>query len=106
MIELHPELARTIVNDLPAGIAVIDNAGRVVWGNIALSELLQRDASDIIGRSAESLTLPIPPSDEQDISNGKTSCSREWPPDRSVEICWYDDFPRSRTIGHRPGTRG
>ena len=71
MIELHPELARTIVNDLPAGIAVIDDAGRVVWGNIALSELLQRDASDIIGRSAESLTLPIPPSDEQDISNGK-----------------------------------
>lgn len=42
MIELHPELARTIVNDLPAGIAVIDDAGRVVWGNIALSELLQR----------------------------------------------------------------
>ncbi len=60
MIELHPELARSIVNDLPAGIAVVDADGRVVWGNDVLCRLLQRDASEIIGCSAESLLLPIP----------------------------------------------
>jgi GGDEF domain-containing protein len=60
MIELHPELARSIVNELPAGIAVIDADGRVVWGNVVLSKLLKRDPGDIIGRSAESLQLPLP----------------------------------------------
>lgn len=69
MIELHPELARSIVNDLPAGIAVVDADGRVVWANVALSELLQRDPSDILGRSAESLRLPLPRGDKPD--NGK-----------------------------------
>ena len=72
MIELHPELARSIVDDLPAGIAVVDHEDRVVWGNGALSELLRRDAGDIIGRSAESLLLPLPASD---------------PPARGAEPC-------------------
>ena len=71
MIELHPELARSIVNDLPVGIAVIDTDGRVVWGNLVLSELLQRDPGDIIGRSAESLLLPLPARDSSD--HGKNS---------------------------------
>jgi PAS domain-containing protein len=72
MIELHPELARSIVNDLPVGIAVIDTDGRVVWGNLVLSELLQRDSGDIIGRSAESLLLPLPKCDSSDYGNNST----------------------------------
>jgi len=70
MIELHPELARSIVEDLPAGIAVIDVNGRVVWGNAVLGELLQRDPDEMIGRSAESLSLPLPlPQTERDLQN-------------------------------------
>lgn len=41
--------------------------GTVVWGNSALSELLQRNPNDIIGRSAESLLLPLPQSDFHDL---------------------------------------
>lgn len=60
MIELHPELARSIVDDLPTGIAVVDTKGRVMWVNAKLSELIQRDVNDIVGHSALSLQLPIP----------------------------------------------
>jgi len=60
MIELHPELARSIVEGLPTGIAVVDSKGRVVWGNAELCELLQRDSEQIIGHSVGSLQLPVP----------------------------------------------
>jgi len=60
MIELHPELARSIVDSLPTAVAVIDVDGRVVWGNAELCELLRRDADDIVGASAVSLQLPVP----------------------------------------------
>jgi PAS fold/Diguanylate cyclase, GGDEF domain len=66
MIELHPELARSIVDGLPAGIAVIDADGHVVWANRVLSELMQRDTAEIIGRSAESLALPLPQRDTRE----------------------------------------
>lgn len=63
MIELHPELARSIVENLPGAVAVIDVNGRVVWGNAELSELLRRDPDDIVGASAEALQLPLPDPD-------------------------------------------
>ncbi len=40
MVELHPELACSIVNDLPVGIAIIDTDGRGVCGDLVLSESL------------------------------------------------------------------
>jgi len=64
MIELHPELARSIVNGLPIGVAVIDPNGRVVWGNAVLSDLLETAIADIIGCSANSLQLPLPKPDQ------------------------------------------
>ena len=63
MIELHPELARTIVDKLPGAVAVLDVEGRVVWGNAELAELLRRDPADIVGVSAEALQLPLPEPD-------------------------------------------
>jgi GGDEF domain-containing protein len=63
MIELHPELARSIVDKLPGAVAVFDVDGRVVWGNAELSELLRRDPADIVGASAEELQLPLPDPD-------------------------------------------
>jgi GGDEF domain-containing protein len=69
MIELHPELARSIVEELPIGIAVLDLDGRVIWGNAVLGELLQRELIDIIGCSAESLSLPLPQNENSSASN-------------------------------------
>ncbi len=63
MIELHPELARSIIDNLPGAVAVLDGDGRVVWGNAELAELLRRDPADIVGASAEALQLPLPAAD-------------------------------------------
>lgn len=60
MTELHPELARTIVESLPLGIAVLDTEERVMWGNAELGKLLERQLEDVIGSTAVSLQLPVP----------------------------------------------
>ncbi|MFT4564831.1 MAG: GGDEF domain-containing protein [Gammaproteobacteria bacterium] len=69
MIELHPELARSIVDELPAGVAVLDLDGRVIWGNAVLGELLQQELIDIIGCTAESLSLPLPQKEHRSSTN-------------------------------------
>ena len=106
MIELHPELARSIVNDLPAGIAVVDADGRVVWGNAVLSELLQRDPSDIIGRSAESLLLPLPQPDRLDSGSNRHRILENGGLIGVSTFFGYNKFSWSRTPGDRSGKCG
>ena len=65
MTELHPELARSIVYGLPVGVAVVDSNDRVVWCNAVLGDLLEMALSDIIGRSAEILQLPLPKTERE-----------------------------------------
>lgn len=64
MIELHPELARSIVHGLPVGVAVVDPNGRVVWANAVLSDLLETSLQEMLGCSADSLQLPLPKADQ------------------------------------------
>ena len=72
MIELHPELSRSIFDGLPAGIAVIDVTDCVLWCNTVLVRLLGRDMMDIVGRNVESLPLPLPARDQRSFH--KHSC--------------------------------
>jgi GGDEF domain-containing protein len=97
MIELHPELARSIVDELPAGVAVLDLDGRVIWGNAVLGELLQRELVDIIGCSAESLSLPLP---QKANSSSSNHAFRVIERGSLIGIARYVDssYPNSKTL--------
>ena len=60
MIEIHPELARTLLEVMPVGVAFVDQQNRVVWANQALASLVGQAAATLTGTDVTSLTLPVP----------------------------------------------
>ena len=63
MVDLHPEHARAVLEGLPIGVVLIDNAGRVSWANGSVAEVLQTDAQSLLGLEVRSLPLPYDPVD-------------------------------------------
>ena len=61
MVDLHPEHARAVLEGLPIGVVLIDNAGRVSWANGSVAEVLQTDAQSLLGLEVRSLPLPYDP---------------------------------------------
>jgi hypothetical protein len=68
-IAIHPELARTVLDDLPAGLALIDQYDSIAWVNDALAKMLHVEADELIGRAACSLPLPRPTGRPQGLAS-------------------------------------
>lgn len=60
MIAIHPELARTLLEVIPVGVAFVDRQNRVVWANQALASLVGQAAATLTGADITALTLPVP----------------------------------------------
>lgn len=58
MVDLHPELARTLLDAAPGGLAFIDRSNRVVWANPAFAAMLGARRKSFIGADAAELPLP------------------------------------------------
>lgn len=55
MIDLHPELARLVLAELPTGVILLDARGRVSWLNRAAERLLELPRERLLGRRIETL---------------------------------------------------
>ncbi|MEM7465335.1 MAG: diguanylate cyclase [Pseudomonadota bacterium] len=58
MTNIHPGLARALLEQFPAGVALADTEDRIVWVNDAFAEMIDLPAVDIIGVAIQHLPLP------------------------------------------------
>lgn len=61
MVDIHPEHARAILENLSVGIALIDRNERLTWINDYTAALLQAAPADLLGQDATTLPLPYTP---------------------------------------------
>lgn len=61
MVDIHPEHARAILENLSVGIALIDRSERLTWVNDYTASLLALAPSELLGRDATTLSLPYTP---------------------------------------------
>ena len=61
MVDLHPEHARAVLDDLPIGVVLIDRDGRVSWINRYATNFLGGDADQVLGHEIAALPLPFAP---------------------------------------------
>ena len=59
MVDLHPEHARAVLDDLPIGVVLIDRDGRVSWINRYATNFLGGDADQVLGHEIAALPLPF-----------------------------------------------
>lgn len=58
MVNIHPGLARALLDQFPAGVALTDNEDRVIWLNDAFADMIDVSAAATIGLSIGNLPLP------------------------------------------------
>ena len=58
MINIHPGLARALLEQFPAGIALADNDERIIWLNDAFADMIELPVTSVIGESIHALPLP------------------------------------------------
>lgn len=58
MTNIHPGLARALLEQFPAGVALTDKDDRVVWLNEAFVDMIELPEEEIIGQSVQNLPLP------------------------------------------------
>jgi GGDEF domain-containing protein len=75
MVDMHPELARALLDDLPAGLVLLDQADRIVWANRAMGVLLDQSVSDLTGQSADALPLSLPKEGDERTGPASTGAS-------------------------------
>lgn len=60
MIDLHPELSRVLLEDLPVGLAFIDRDERVIWANEAFAAFIGSTVTTVVGECLRALPVPLP----------------------------------------------
>ena len=60
MIEIHPELARGMLESLPAGTALLDDRDRLIWANTKFAELCGTELPALVGRHALDFGVLLP----------------------------------------------
>ena len=58
MINIHPGLARGLLEQFPAGVALTDNDDRIIWLNDAFAEMIELPVTSVIGETIHYLPLP------------------------------------------------
>ena len=61
MVDLHPEQARAVLEDLPIGIVLVDRNERVSWVNAYASALLGGETEGLLGQDVTCLPVPYAP---------------------------------------------
>lgn len=61
MIEIHPELARGVLESLAIGVVLVDKRERLSWVNDYAANLLGRHAEELLGQPIAALNLPYTP---------------------------------------------
>ncbi len=59
MVDLHPEQARAVLENLAVGVVLIDKNERVSWANTYASDLLGAQVDGLLGQDVASLPLPF-----------------------------------------------
>ncbi len=62
MVDIHPEHARAILENLAVGIALVDRHERLTWINDYTAALLQSTSGELLGLDITTLPLPYTPS--------------------------------------------
>lgn len=73
MVNIHPALSSALLDQFPAGVALIDNDDRVVWLNDAFAEMIDVSASSIVGEAIQRLPLPKLGQNHQQANNSADS---------------------------------
>ena len=73
MAELHPELARALLEGLPAGLVLVDETDHIVWANRAMGDLTRRPVGELTGQDAAALSLRRPEDDDEDTETIDTT---------------------------------
>ncbi len=73
MTELHPGLARTLLEDLPVGIVFLDTSDRVAWANRTLAAILDMPRENVIGEKASRLRLPTLTQQRENVGDNNPS---------------------------------
>ena len=58
MINIHPGLARALLEQFPAGVALTDKDDRIIWLNDAFAEMIEQPIASVIGETMHYLPLP------------------------------------------------
>ena len=66
MVDLHPEQARVVLENLPVGVVLIDRNERVSWANAYASTLLETEIDGLLGQAVTSTSLPYSPPNTTD----------------------------------------
>ena len=61
MVDLHPEQARAVLENLPVGIVLVDRNERVSWANAYASVLLGSETDGLLGQDVTCLPVPYAP---------------------------------------------
>ena len=61
MVEIHPELARTVLDTLTVGVILLDHNECVSWLNSYAAHSLKADPSSFLGRHISELPVPYTP---------------------------------------------
>lgn len=59
MTDLHPELARQVLQAIPGPLAVLNGDNVIVWVNAEFASLAAREAADCLGLTVDDLGLPL-----------------------------------------------
>ena len=66
MVDLHPEQARAVLDNLPVGVVLVDRNERVSWANAYASTLLETEVDGLLGQAVTSISLPYSPPNTTD----------------------------------------
>ncbi len=70
MIDIHPEHARTVLNELGIGVLLLDRSERGNWVNDYAANLLGATSEALLGREIDELSVPytaLKPGDESQV---------------------------------------